>query len=140
MFPNILFCFFFQVNGLPNEIISNLNPLSLMIMIPLFDLIFYPFLRKIGINFTPLKRMFFGFMFGALAMVWAAGEWQACKIVEEQVARTSLSSTLIFRFFSLFPLIRKSCNTTSIKSLLVETTLEVLSLDLMEKMSLVNQP
>jgi len=61
-----------QTNGLPNEILNNLNPLSLIIMIPLFDLLLYPFFRKIGIKFTPLKRITLGFMFASSAMIWAA--------------------------------------------------------------------
>ncbi|SPO30545.1 probable PTR2 - Di- and tripeptide permease [Ustilago trichophora] len=61
-----------QVNGLPNEVVSNLDPFVLVILIPVFDLFLYPALRKAGINFTPLKKIALGFLTGALAMVWAA--------------------------------------------------------------------
>ncbi|KAK0563784.1 hypothetical protein OC861_004630 [Tilletia horrida] len=60
------------LNGVPNEIISNLDPLAIIIIVPLMDLFFYPFLRKLGINFTPLKRVTTGFIVVSLAMVWAA--------------------------------------------------------------------
>ncbi|EPQ30475.1 uncharacterized protein PFL1_02001 [Pseudozyma flocculosa PF-1] len=59
------------VNGLPNEIVSNLDPFALIILIPLFDLFLYPALRKAGFRFTPLKRITAGFFTGAFAMVWA---------------------------------------------------------------------
>lgn len=61
-----------QLNGVPNDIINNLNPLSLVIFIPIFDLWVYPALRKYKIRFTPLKRITAGFFMGTLAMIWAA--------------------------------------------------------------------
>lgn len=60
-----------ELNGVPNDIVTNLNPLSLIIMIPIFDRLIYPGLRKAGINFTPLKRIFMGFVMGLLAMICA---------------------------------------------------------------------
>jgi len=60
-----------QLHGLPNDVISNLDPFALIILIPLFDIVIYPFLRKMGINFTPIKRITAGFITGSLAMVWA---------------------------------------------------------------------
>jgi POT family proton-dependent oligopeptide transporter len=60
------------LHGVPNDIISNLDPLALIILIPIFDLFLYPGLRKAGIRFTPIKRITAGFILGALAMVWAA--------------------------------------------------------------------
>ncbi|PWY97955.1 PTR2-domain-containing protein [Testicularia cyperi] len=60
-----------QVHGLPNEVVSNLDPLALVILIPIFDLFVYPGLRKLGFNFTPLKKICAGFFCAAFAMVWA---------------------------------------------------------------------
>lgn len=59
-------------NGLPNDVLSNLDPLSLIIFIPICDLFFYPALRRVGLNFSALKRITFGFLTGAGAMIWAA--------------------------------------------------------------------
>jgi POT family proton-dependent oligopeptide transporter len=59
------------LNGVPNDIITNLNPISLVIFIPLVDNFLYPALRKAGIRFTPIKRMALGFMLASLAMVGA---------------------------------------------------------------------
>lgn len=58
-----------QLGGVPNDIINNLNPISLIIFIPLVDHFLYPALRKAGINFTPIKRIFTGFMLATLAMI-----------------------------------------------------------------------
>ncbi|PLB48547.1 oligopeptide transporter [Aspergillus steynii IBT 23096] len=61
-----------RLGGVPNDIINNLNPLSLIIAIPIMDQVIYPGLRRMGIKFTPLKRITAGFMMAALSMVAAA--------------------------------------------------------------------
>ena len=61
-----------QLNGVPNDIITNLNPLTLIIFIPIMDNFIYPGLRKIGIRFTPIKRITVGFFFGSIAMIASA--------------------------------------------------------------------
>jgi len=61
-----------QLNGLPNDILSNLDPFALIILIPVCDLFIYPLLRKMKIQFTPIKKITAGFYTGAAAMVWAA--------------------------------------------------------------------
>ncbi|KAF9004364.1 POT family-domain-containing protein [Cyathus striatus] len=58
--------------GIPNDILSNLDPFALIILIPAFDLLLYPFLRRMHIQFTALKKITLGFFTGAAAMVWAA--------------------------------------------------------------------
>ncbi|KAL0950328.1 hypothetical protein HGRIS_010299 [Hohenbuehelia grisea] len=60
------------LNGTPNDLIQNLNPISIIVMIPIFDYIIYPFLRRRGINFTPIKRIYAGFLVAGLAMLYAA--------------------------------------------------------------------
>lgn len=61
-----------DTQGLPNDILSNLDPIALIIFIPICDHFVYPFLQKSGINFSPLKKITLGFFTGSLAMVWAA--------------------------------------------------------------------
>lgn len=61
-----------RLDGVPNDIITNLNPISLVIFIPIVDNFLYPALRKAGIKFTPIKRIAFGFLLASLAMVGAA--------------------------------------------------------------------
>lgn len=58
--------------GVPNDILSNLDPLSLILLIPVFDLYIYPSLQRAGIRFTPLKRIALGFLFASAAMAWTA--------------------------------------------------------------------
>lgn len=61
-----------QLNGVPNDLIQNLNPISIVILIPILDRFVYPGLRRLGFNFTPLKRMASGFLFSSLSMIAAA--------------------------------------------------------------------
>jgi len=60
-----------ELHGVPNDVINNLDPFALIILIPIFDAVIYPGLRRFGINFTPLKRITMGFFTGSMAMVWA---------------------------------------------------------------------
>ena len=58
--------------GVPPEVVANLDPLALIILIPICDLLIYPALRKAGINFTPIKKITLGFITAGLSMIWAA--------------------------------------------------------------------
>jgi POT family proton-dependent oligopeptide transporter len=61
-----------KLNGLPNDVLSNLDPFALIILIPICDLFLWPWLRKMKINFTPIKKITWGFYTGTMAMIWAA--------------------------------------------------------------------
>lgn len=61
-----------KLAGAPNDIIQNLNPISIIIMIPILDHVIYPGFRKVGINLSPIRRMTVGYFFAAAAMVAAA--------------------------------------------------------------------
>jgi proton-dependent oligopeptide transporter, POT family len=60
-----------RLNGVPNDVLSNLNPFALIILIPVCDIFIYPALRKAGINFSPIKKITLGFFTGTAAMIWA---------------------------------------------------------------------
>lgn len=60
-------------HGIPNDFLQNIDPIALIVFIPLMDLIVYPLLRKMGIHFRPITRIFVGFMFAAAAMAYTAG-------------------------------------------------------------------
>ncbi|TRX90668.1 hypothetical protein FHL15_008443 [Xylaria flabelliformis] len=60
------------LGGVPNDVINNLDPIALLIFIPICDKLFYPFLRKMGYNLTPIKKITIGFALGTLAMVVGA--------------------------------------------------------------------
>ncbi|KAI9364317.1 POT family-domain-containing protein [Pilaira anomala] len=62
-----------QTGDVPNDIMQNINPLALVILIPIMDRFFYPGLRKLGIHFGPMARITCGFVFSSLAMAYAAG-------------------------------------------------------------------
>ncbi|KAF2797851.1 MFS peptide transporter-like protein Ptr2 [Melanomma pulvis-pyrius CBS 109.77] len=59
------------LHGVPNDVITNLNPISLVVFIPIVDNFLYPFLRNKGIRFTPIKRIAFGFLLASMAMISA---------------------------------------------------------------------
>lgn len=61
-----------QLNGVPNDLINNLNPLTLVIFIPIMDGVIYPAIRKAKIRFTPIKRITWGFLIASAAMVASA--------------------------------------------------------------------
>jgi POT family proton-dependent oligopeptide transporter len=81
-----------ELNGVPNDIIQNLNPISIVIIIPIMDFFVYPTLRKYKINFTPIKRMTTGFAFAALSMV--ASTVTQYYIYQKSVCGTHASGTL----------------------------------------------
>ncbi|KAF9531503.1 POT family-domain-containing protein [Crepidotus variabilis] len=61
-----------NTHGLPNDVLSNLDPFALIILIPICDRFIYPGLVRMGYNFTALKKITLGFFTGAAAMAWAA--------------------------------------------------------------------
>lgn len=61
-----------STHGLPNDVLSNLDPFALIIFIPICDLLIYPAMRRAGWNFSALRKVTAGFFTGAAAMVWAA--------------------------------------------------------------------
>lgn len=61
-----------KLNGLPNDLVQNLDPIALLVFIPICDKLIYPALFKAGIMFTPVKRITWGFGFGCISMISAA--------------------------------------------------------------------
>lgn len=60
-----------ELHGVPNDIINNLDPLFLIITIPLMDQFIYPLISKLGFNFTPIKRIYAGYIIASLSMITA---------------------------------------------------------------------
>jgi len=52
--------------------IQLINPVLIMGFIPLFEIVIYPFLEKMKLNFTSLKKMFAGFVLTGVAFIIAA--------------------------------------------------------------------
>ncbi|KAF2134439.1 DNA repair helicase, partial [Dothidotthia symphoricarpi CBS 119687] len=61
-----------QLHGLPNDILQNIDPVTIILLIPLLDRIVYPFIRtRLHVAFTPMTRITLGFFIAALAMLYA---------------------------------------------------------------------
>ncbi|KAJ5487344.1 hypothetical protein N7530_001644 [Penicillium desertorum] len=60
------------LKGVPNDVVNNLDPLALLIFVPLCDTLLYPGLRRMGIQFTAIKKITLGFWLASLSMIWAA--------------------------------------------------------------------
>ncbi|KAF9931534.1 peptide transporter ptr2 [Mortierella antarctica] len=58
--------------GIPNDVVNNIDPIVLIIFIPIFDKIIYPGFRRVGWELKPVTRISLGFLFSALAMAWTA--------------------------------------------------------------------
>uniref|UniRef100_A0A8D0GK57 Solute carrier family 15 member 1 n=1 Tax=Sphenodon punctatus TaxID=8508 RepID=A0A8D0GK57_SPHPU len=51
---------------------QTVNPILIVVMVPIVDAVVYPLIKKCRINFTPLKRMTVGMFLAAMAFVAAA--------------------------------------------------------------------
>ncbi|RJE18444.1 peptide transporter [Aspergillus sclerotialis] len=58
--------------GAPNDLISNFNPLTIIIASPVLSYVVYPLLRRYRIPFGPIKRITFGFVLAAISSVLGA--------------------------------------------------------------------
>ncbi|KAG5931157.1 hypothetical protein E4U53_001933 [Claviceps sorghi] len=56
-------------NGVPNDVISNFNPISIVVMGPLLNYLLYPMLRRAKIRYGPVARITTGFLISTLAGV-----------------------------------------------------------------------
>ncbi|CAF1059108.1 unnamed protein product [Adineta steineri] len=61
-----------DVGPLPNDVLQNIDPLVLIIAIPIFDRFIYPTLRRLKINFSSIFRITAGFFCVSIAMAWSA--------------------------------------------------------------------
>jgi len=61
-----------QLHGMPNDQMQNIDPVVIIIFIPIMDKFFYPFMRKIGFPMYPITRITTGFVLAALSMAFAA--------------------------------------------------------------------
>ncbi|KAL2867484.1 POT family-domain-containing protein [Aspergillus lucknowensis] len=59
------------LHGTPNDLLQNLDPIALIIFIPLLDFVVYPLLRRYKINFRPELKVTTGFFMAGLSMVYA---------------------------------------------------------------------
>ncbi|KAH8650925.1 peptide transporter PTR2-A [Tricladium varicosporioides] len=60
-----------NLGHVPNDIVAKLNPIFIIIVIPLMDFVVYPLIRKSGFNLTPIKKITCGFILSSMAMISA---------------------------------------------------------------------
>lgn len=59
-------------HGIPNDLMQNFDPISIIVVIPILDRLVYPLLQKLRIPFLPVSRITLGFVVASLAMMYAA--------------------------------------------------------------------
>lgn len=62
--------------GIPNDAMSSLNPICVLIAVPLFERYVYPYMHKVKLSPRPTVRMALGFVLTAVSMAVAAGVQQ----------------------------------------------------------------
>ena len=60
-----------ELHGLPNDFLQAIDSIAIILFIPIFERFVYPTIRRFT-PFRPITKIFFGFMFGSGAMIWAA--------------------------------------------------------------------
>ncbi|KAL4792256.1 POT family-domain-containing protein [Aspergillus venezuelensis] len=61
-----------QGHGIPNDLMQNFDPISIIVFIPILESLVYPVLRRMRIRFRPISRISLGFIVASLAMMYAA--------------------------------------------------------------------
>ncbi|KAI9376468.1 POT family-domain-containing protein [Aspergillus egyptiacus] len=61
-----------QQHGIPNDLMQNFDPISIIVFIPVLETLVYPVLRRMHIRFRPISRISLGFIVASLAMMYAA--------------------------------------------------------------------
>ena len=62
--------------GIPNDAMMNLNPIFVLIIVPILEKLVYPYMQKIKLTPRPTVRMTVGFALIAASMAIAAGVQQ----------------------------------------------------------------
>lgn len=67
-------------NGVPNDVVNNINSLSIICALPIMNHIIYPALRRFRIRWGPISRITCGFMFAAVGSSgWAVIQYYIYK-------------------------------------------------------------
>lgn len=59
-------------HGMPNDLMQNFDPISIIVFIPILDKIVYPILRKWHIELKPIARITIGFILAGICLAYAA--------------------------------------------------------------------
>nr|XP_031859426.1 uncharacterized protein CI109_005070 [Kwoniella shandongensis]KAA5526498.1 hypothetical protein CI109_005070 [Kwoniella shandongensis] len=90
-------------DGLPNDLLANFTPISIIVFAPIFNYVLFPALRRWRIPTGGCYRMMGGFMLGAIAMaVGAILQWRIYKTSDcGYAASTCKTSTEISLWWQL---------------------------------------
>ena len=69
-------------NGAPNDLLSNFNPLTIIVAIPFLSYVVYPLLHRYNIKFGRISRITFGF-----TLAWISGIYGA--VLQYYIYKTS---------------------------------------------------
>lgn len=61
-----------ETHGIPNDIMMNFNPISVIVFLPIVQQLLYPTLRKCNLHFGTISRIAVGFVLEAGALAYAA--------------------------------------------------------------------
>lgn len=61
-----------ETHGIPNDLMTYINPITSLILLPTLDRIIFPFLRWLGLPVGHANRMIAGFLFCGLSMLYVA--------------------------------------------------------------------
>jgi dipeptide/tripeptide permease len=78
-----------KLHGLQPEQLNIINPMQIMVFIPLFDKVVYPALRQRHVNIEPLRRMSWGMLLAAVSFVISG-------LVENAIQNSSPNSVDVF--------------------------------------------
>ncbi|OQE25922.1 hypothetical protein PENFLA_c008G10035 [Penicillium flavigenum] len=68
-------------NGVPNDVLSNFSPLTIIIAIPLLTFVVYPTLHRYRIHVGPITRLTFGFFLAMISgIVGTIVQWKVYKL------------------------------------------------------------
>ncbi|KAK5112902.1 hypothetical protein LTR62_003724 [Meristemomyces frigidus] len=59
-------------HGMPNDLMQNFDPISIIVVIPILDKLIYPALRRAHIELKPVQRITIGFFLAGLCLAYAA--------------------------------------------------------------------
>ncbi|KAJ1833374.1 peptide transporter ptr2 [Coemansia sp. RSA 2706] len=61
-----------NTGSVPNDIMQNIDPLCIIILVPIFDKLIFPGFRRMGLELRPVTRITIGLFFAAVAMAYSA--------------------------------------------------------------------
>ena len=57
---------------MPNDVMQNFDPISILVFIPILDRIVYPIMRRMGFELRPMMRITIGFWLASFSLAYAA--------------------------------------------------------------------